>query len=49
MRNGIYNGRGTFYHSNGKVQFKGWYKDGERNGDGVEYNSDGEKIAKGNG
>ena len=47
MRKGIYNGRCTFYHTNGKIQFKGWYKDGERNGEGVEYNSEGEKIRKG--
>ena len=47
MRKGIYDGRCTFYHTNGKIQFKGWYKDGERNGEGVEYNSQGEKIRKG--
>ena len=47
MRDGIYSGRCTFYHTNGRIQFKGWYKDGERNGEGVEYNSEGEKIRKG--
>ena len=47
MRDGIYNGRCTFYHTNGRIQFKGWYQDGERNGEGVEYNSQGEKIRKG--
>ena len=47
MKKGIYDGRCTFYHTNGKIQFKGWYKDGQRNGEGVEYNSQGEKIRKG--
>ena len=47
MQNGIYAGKCTFYHTNGKIQFKGWYVDGERNGEGVEYNSEGQKIRKG--
>ena len=47
MRKGIYNGKCKFYHTNGKIQFKGWYRDGEKNGEGVEYNSEGTVIRKG--
>jgi len=46
-KNGVNDGIGYLYFPNGKVLFKGYFKDKKREGKGVEYNEDGSIKRKG--
>lgn len=46
-KNGLNDGIGTIFFSNGKVSFKGYFKDKKKEGKGIEYNEDGSINRKG--